>query len=536
MKTTAPTSVMRTVLSPLLNLRIGARLTLAFAGVFLLMAAMAAFSIARLWEMDQQLVHITQGNMQQIARVTKMIDSVNIRAVAVRNLVLLKDAELKKAELNAIRESEKVYATAETELLELIQKFDASEAEKALIEAIKRAETGTVPLINQAIELGLADKSDEAVAFLMERVRARQARWVTVLKTMSGLQDKTSHEYAADADTSFVTALKLMVAFVVAALAGGMLVAWVVTRSITGPLGEAVHMAKTVATGDLRSRATSHRKDEAGDLLRAMDTMNEQLATVVTQVRDGSESIATGTGQIASGNLDLSMRTEQQAASLEQTAASMEELRATVRNNSDTAIQASTMAESASAAAGKGGRVVSEVVQTMEAIAASSRRIADITSVIDGIAFQTNILALNAAVEAARAGEQGRGFAVVASEVRSLAQRSASAAREIKALTTASVEQVDEGSRLVHGAGAVMDDIVSQVHRVATLITEISNATREQTTGIDQVGEAVHSLDHVTQQNAALVEESAAAAESLRQQADRLLHAVSLFKVAGRDA
>jgi methyl-accepting chemotaxis protein len=522
------------LLAPFVNLRIGARLTLAFVGVFVLMALMAAFSISRLWDMSKQLEQITQGKNQQIARVTKMIDSVNVRAVAVRNLALMHDPELKKAEVATIREAEKVYAAAETELIELIRKFDASEAEKALLEAIKRTETSTVPLINQAIELGLADKGDEAVAFLMDKVRARQARWVTVLKTMSGLQDKTSREFAVDADTSFHESLRWMVGFVAAALAGGVVLAFAVTRSITGPIGQAVHMARTVATGDLRERIQSDRKDEAGDLLRAMDTMNQHLAQVVLQVRDGSESIATGTGEIASGNLDLSMRTEQQAASLQETAASMEELRSTVRNNSDTATQASTMAESASAAAGKGGQVVGEVVHTMEAIAASSRRIADITGVIDSIAFQTNILALNAAVEAARAGEQGRGFAVVASEVRSLAQRSASAAREIKSLTTASVEQVDEGSRLAHGAGAVMDDIVAQVQRVSTLITEISNATRDQTSGIDQVGDAVSSLDHVTQQNAALVEQAASAAESLRVQADKLLQSVSQFKLASR--
>jgi methyl-accepting chemotaxis protein len=450
----------------------------------------------------------------------------------VRNLALLRDADAKKAEVEAIKASEAVYAKAETELIELITKYDAAEAEKALLEAIKRAETGTAPLIAQAIALGQADKTDEAVVLLMEKVRPRQARWLTVLKTLSGLQDKASKEYADDAYEAFARSEKWMLGFIAAAMAGGALVAWLVTRSITVPLREAVAMARVVADGDLRTRVTSHRKDETGDLLRAMDVMNEHLATVVQHVRDGSENIATGSGEIASGNLDLSMRTEQQAASLQQTAASMEELRATVRNNSDTAVQASAMAEGASIAAGKGGEVVGQVVSTMEAIAVSSRRIADITGVIDGIAFQTNILALNAAVEAARAGEQGRGFAVVASEVRSLAQRSAAAAREIKTLTTASVEQVDAGSRLVHGAGAVMTDLVSQVHRVSTLITEISSATREQTAGIDQVGDAVHSLDQVTQQNAALVEEAASAAESLRQQAGHLLQSVSIFKLA----
>ena len=531
MNTSTQESLLTRLLEPFLNLRIGTRLALAFSGVFVLMAVMAGFAGYRLAQMSEQLDRITQGNNQQIARVTKMIDSVDQRAVAVRNLALLKDADQRKAEAASIAESEAVYAKAEKELLELIAKYDASEAEKALLEAIKRAETTTVPLINKAIELAQADKSEEAVAFLMDKVRARQARWVTVLKTLSGLQDKRSSEFAQDAADSYRESITWLVAFVALALGGGIAVAWMVTRSITGPIGRAVSVAKTVAAGDLSSVVQSRRKDEAGELLRAMGTMNAQLSSVVTNVREGSECIATGTGQIASGNLDLSMRTERQAASLEETAASMHELRATVRNNSDTASQATQVAESASAAAGKGGEVVGQVVQTMEAIATSSRRIADITGVIDSIAFQTNILALNAAVEAARAGEQGRGFAVVASEVRSLAQRSAAAAREIKSLTTASVEQVDAGARLAHGAGAAMDDIVAQVQRVSTLITEISNATREQTSGIDSVGDAVSSLDVVTQQNAALVEEAASAAESLRQQADRLLQSVSIFKL-----
>ncbi|MDP1791498.1 MAG: methyl-accepting chemotaxis protein, partial [Methylibium sp.] len=303
-------------------------------------------------------------------------------------------------------------------------------------------------------------------------------------------------------------------------------------RAIVGPINRAMEVAQTVAAGDLRSSIDGSARDETGKLLAALKSMNDSLVSIVGSVRTSSDSIATGSAQIATGNADLSHRTEQQAASLQETAASMEEMNATVKANADTARQAIQLAGSASGAAEKGGQVVGQVVATMDDITASSRQIADIIGVIDGIAFQTNILALNAAVEAARAGEQGRGFAVVASEVRNLAQRSASAAKEIKELIGASVEKVEVGTRLVGDARASMDDIVVQVKRVSDLISEIGAATIEQTTGIGQVSTAVSQLDQATQQNAALVEESAAAADSLKQQASKLASVVSVFKLA----
>jgi methyl-accepting chemotaxis protein len=306
---------------------------------------------------------------------------------------------------------------------------------------------------------------------------------------------------------------------------------WIVSSNTTHSLAQAVHVARSVAAGDLSVNVNATTRDEAAKVLQAMGEMTARLRIVVQQVREGSDSVATASAEIAQGNQDLSQRTEEQASALEQTAASMEELGSTVRQNAENARQANQLASSASVVAVKGGEVVGKVVQTMKGINDSSKKIADIISVIDGIAFQTNILALNAAVEAARAGEQGRGFAVVASEVRSLAGRSAEAAKEIKALITASVERVGQGSALVDQAGSTMAEVVTSIKRVNAIMGEISTASAEQSNGVAQVGQAVSQMDQATQQNAALVEESAAAAESLKDQAQQLVAAVAAFKL-----
>ncbi|SDX60762.1 methyl-accepting chemotaxis protein-1, serine sensor receptor [Collimonas sp. OK242] len=326
-------------------------------------------------------------------------------------------------------------------------------------------------------------------------------------------------------------ALRFLLSVVaIGTLIGSGLTYWII-NGITGPLRSAVKVARTVADGDLTSRIETGRKDEIGELLGALHQMNESLQGIVGRCRSGIETIAAASGQIASGNQDLSARTEQQAASLEETAASMEELTSTVKLNADNARQANQLAATASGVALEGGAVVSRVVITMGSIHDSARKIVDIIAVIDGIAFQTNILALNAAVEAARAGEQGRGFAVVASEVRNLAQRSASAAKEIKALIGDSMETVDAGSKLVNEAGNTMEQIVDSVKRVSDIMAEITAAGEAQSSGIEQVNQAIGQMDQVTQQNAALVEEAAAAAESLKEQAGNLTSVISVFKL-----
>ncbi len=353
------------------------------------------------------------------------------------------------------------------------------------------------------------------------------------IKALSQLQlDEAKQEYkqAVNRYTSIRT-------FVIAAIALGLcLSAWlgfVLIRAITGPLNAAVKLARGVAAGDLTQRIEVQSTNEVGQLMQALKDMNDSLVSVVGQVRTGVDTVATASSQIAAGNLDLSSRTEEQASSLEETASSMEELTSTVKQNAENARQANQLVVSTADIAVKGGQVVGQVIDTMASIKQSSRKIADIIGVIDGIAFQTNILALNAAVEAARAGEQGRGFAVVATEVRNLAQRSASAAKEIKGLIEDSVDKVDAGGKLVDEAGKTMDEIVSSVKRVTDIMSEIAAASQEQSSGIEQVNQAITQMDDVTQQNAALVEEAAAASESLQNQAVKLTAVVSVFKLDG---
>jgi methyl-accepting chemotaxis protein len=412
-------------------------------------------------------------------------------------------------------------------------KLISSAAEQASYETFQLAWTQYVSLGDRMLDL--ASKDDVQGAQLLEP-QVKEAYFASRknLDQLTAINHAGANEAALGSDAVYRSAVIWLIGISLAAAMVAVLLTLAIVRAIAQPLAKALQAADRIAVGDLSERIEFHGQDEVARLLESMQRMQQSLATTVHNVRSGAESVATASAEIAQGNSDLSSRTEQQASSLEQTSATMEQLNATVRQNADNAAQANQLAQSATQVARDGGTVVGEVVQTMRGIETSSKRIADIINVIDGIAFQTNILALNAAVEAARAGEQGRGFAVVASEVRSLAQRSAEAAKEIKSLINDSVERVQSGTLLVDRAGQTIDNIVTSVQKLADIVGEISSASREQSSGISQVGEAVTQLDHATQQNAALVEESAAASESLRSQAQQLVGAVAGFKLDGQ--
>jgi methyl-accepting chemotaxis protein len=433
-------------------------------------------------------------------------------------------------EMKKVTAARERYADARARLLKVV----SSDEGKALMDKVEAALAVAGPLNNQLIDLALQNKNQEATELLMKKFSPAVTATLAALDELVRHETRRSEAADAAAREDYHRARDTMLGLGVFAILAGAAIAWSITRSITRPIGEAVKVAETVAAGDIGSHIEVRSTDETGQLMQALRGMNDSLVRIVTQVRAGTDTIATASSQIASGNHDLSSRTEEQASSLEETAASMEELTSTVKQNADNARQANQLAVSASEVAVRGGSVVTQVVDTMGSINTASRKIVDIIGVIDGIAFQTNILALNAAVEAARAGEQGRGFAVVASEVRSLAQRSAAAAKEIKTLIGDSVGKVEEGSRQVAEAGRTMEEIVDSVRRVTDIMGEITAASQEQTSGIEQINQAVSQMDQVTQQNAALVEEASAAAQSLQEQAGSLSQVVRVFKLDER--
>jgi methyl-accepting chemotaxis protein len=511
-----------------LNMRLGARLALGF-GLILVLSIVATSSALLTARAGAQA---TEQMMQVPLAKERLVSDwyvLTYSAIARTSLIARSsDNELSTLFAKPIADS----VTAASAVVKQVEPLLGTPDEKAKFAAINALRAKY-----QAAKVAVMDAKKAGDASTAERVYqeafdpAAQA-YQAGLKDLLGMQRQAIDELSRAIKASYEERARLVVVLNVLMIALGALGAALITRSITRPLAQAVQVAETVAAGDLTTTFHTDRRDEVGHLMRALQSMNDALAKVVQDVQQGTETIAGAAAEIANGNLDLSARTEQQAGSLEETASSVEELTSTVRQNAANAGQANQMAKAASNVAERGGDIVGQVVQTMGSIEASSRKIVDIIAVIDGIAFQTNILALNAAVEAARAGEQGRGFAVVASEVRNLAQRSAAAAKEIKTLIGDSVDQVSAGTRLVEDAGTTMKEVVASVARVSDIMAEITAASREQSIGIDQVNEAIAQMDQVTQQNAALVEEAAAAAAGMQDQAGHLSQLVRRFRVA----
>src|SRR5450830_439841 len=511
------------------NITISSRLWLGFGLLMLLMVAMAVVGVNRLSQLNRQMNDVIHDKYPKTVIAGDIIDQLNLVARSVRNILLLKDPKQITSESDRIVGAEKAI---QNQLAELDKRLTDDQS-RTLLANLLVTQKNYLEKRDQVLKLVAEGTKEGAIDLLISDVRPVQSAYMGAVEKLIKQQHEMMQASGEEVDRNYQHASNMLIGLAVVGLAMSGFIAFTITRSITRPLNRAVAVAKTVAAGDLTSEIDTSGKDETAQLLGALKTMNDNLQGIVRQVRRGTDTIATATTEIARGNLDLSSRTEQQAGSLEETASAMEELTSTVRQNADNARQANQLAVSASEVAMQGGSVVGKVVHTMESINESSKKIVDIISVIDGIAFQTNILALNAAVEAARAGEQGRGFAVVASEVRNLAQCSARAAKEIKTLIGDSVEKVEAGSKLVDLAGTTMTEVVDSVRRVTDVISEISAAGQEQSTGIEQINIAITEMDNLTQQNAALVEEAAAAAGSLQDQAKNLAQLVSVFKIHG---
>ncbi len=520
-------------------MKVGTRLGLGFALVLFFLVAVTAIGIVRMAQIQDRLDHVVGVNNVVTRLVIDMRGNVSDRINSLRILTMMSSPDEMEADMNRIKAQTAKYDEIEKKLTD---KFatESSPQEKALLAQVKEHEAVAMPAIAKASELWLASKAEEATRVMIKEIRPAQKKWMEALEQLAALEDKLNTQSQLHAEDAFKNARNFMLVMGLLAVGMGILAAVLITRGLLKQLGgEPDYTAKiagSIAHGDL-SIAIHTADSDKGSLLVEMKEMRNSLVSIVGQVRVGTETIGTASREIAAGNIDLSSRTEMQASSLEKTASAMEVLTSTVKQNADNAREANLLAATASDVARKGGEVVSQVVDTMGSINASANKIVDIIGVIDGIAFQTNILALNAAVEAARAGEQGRGFAVVASEVRNLAQRSAAAAKEIKTLIGDSVEKVERGSKLVGQAGVTMDEVVASVKRVTDIMSEIANASQEQSAGIEQVNLSIIEMDSMTQQNAALVEEAAAAAQSLQDQASELAHVVSIFKlVEGEEA
>ena len=517
------------------NMKVGTRLGLGFFLVLFFLVAVTVVGIYNMKGIQDRLDNVVGTNNVVNRLVIDMRTNVADRITSLKMLTLLTEPDDMAPVIKRVTELATAFDIAEKKLTE---KFDTAGAatpqEKELLRKAKEFEAATMPAIAKASELWMSGNAEEATKVLIREIRPKQTKWMEALKELAALEEKQTAEAAVNAETAYLLARNIMLGFAVFAVVAGLFAAIYITRTLIkqlgGEPGYTARIASSIAHGDL-SISIDTTNATKGSLLMEVREMRNSLKDIVGQVRHGTETIGTASREIAAGNIDLSSRTEMQASSLEKTASAMEELTSTVKQNADNAREANLLAATASDVARKGGDVVAQVVDTMGSINTSANKIVDIIGVIDGIAFQTNILALNAAVEAARAGEQGRGFAVVAAEVRNLAQRSAAAAKEIKTLIGDSVEKVERGSKLVGQAGVTMDEVVASVKRVTDIMSEISNASQEQSRGIEQVNMSIIEMDSMTQQNAALVEQAAAAAQSLQDQASELGRVVSIFKL-----
>lgn len=509
------------------NWRIGFRLGSGFSVLIVMLFIVSFFSLFRLSDFQDDARNIVTDIYPRTQDSNTLIDIVNSNFISYSQMILANGEEQTQRYINDITKRRSDMGN----LLDKIEKYSTDESARKYLEAIRQIRSNFFISGERTINLVRSGQDEAAAIEFNNNLSKIHIEYVNTVKELMDYQDNAMDTSINSMAVEYSNARMILLIILALATTMSVLIAYLLTRSVIRPIQSALQLADSVAKGDLTSQVKTFTTDETGLLLKSLNNMNTSLGTIVGQVRDGADTISIAATQIAAGNQDLSARTEEQASSLEETASSMEQLTATIKNTAENTIQAAHIANQASEAAQKSGQVMVSVTQKMHGIRDSSQRMAEIINVIDGISFQTNILALNAAVEAARAGEQGRGFAVVAGEVRSLAQSSATAAREIKDLIDDSVKKVQEGMSLVNTAEETIDGLTEYVRDVNNVISEISQASREQSEGIHQINIAVGQIDTTTQQNAALVEESAAAAFSLQAQASSLAEAVSAFKL-----